>query len=146
MHSHIPEQIKLIFKDVGGSVQRLIVFLVLYSKAKNDFTIGPLVTDMEGEIILTRTAVDKEIALNKEEFPMDYDGDLSDCNLLSVIVESRFDLEERVKRLMKYYPENANDLLELLADAANGEFGFRKDISLPTDEEIISIRIDSPLL
>lgn len=142
MRSHIPEQIKLIFKDVGGSVQRLIVFLVLHSAAKNDFTIGPLVTDMEGEIILTRAVVDKEIELNKKEFPMDYDGDLNDCDLLSVIVESRADLEERVKRLMKYYPENANDLLGLLSDAANGEVGMRKDISLPTDEEVISISID----
>ena len=142
MLSHIPEQIKLIFKDAGGSVHRLIVFLILHSTAKNDFTIGPVITDMEGEITLTRDFVGKEIARNKEEFPMDYGGDLSDCDLLSVIVESRFDLEERVKRLMKYYPENANNLLELLADAANGEVGLRKDISLPTDEAIISISIN----
>jgi len=142
MLSHIPEKIKLIFKDVGGSVQRLIVFLVLHSTVKNDFTIGPLVTDMKGEIILTKAVVDRVISLNKEEFPMDYGGGLNDCDLLSVIVESRSDLEERVKRLMKYYPDNANILLELLKDAANSEVGLRKDIRLPTDEEIISIILD----
>ncbi|MES9964916.1 MAG: hypothetical protein ABW116_15410 [Candidatus Sedimenticola sp. 20ELBAFRAG] len=142
MPIHIPGKIKLVFKGVSGSVQRLIVFLVLHSTTKNDFTIGPLMTDEKGEIILTKDVVDKVISQNKEEFPMDYDGSLSDCDLLSVIVESRFDLEERVKRLMKYYPDNADILLELLKDAANSEVGLRKDIRLPTDEELISINID----
>ena len=142
MLAHIPEKIRLIFGDVNGSSQRLIVFLVFRSTLKNDFTIGPLVTGMDGDIIITRDFVDKEIAINKNEFPMDYSGGLVDCDLLTVIVESRSDLEERIKRLMKYYPDDANMLQELLADSANRKLSLHKDIRLPTAEGVISIELD----
>lgn len=105
--------------------------------------VGPLITNMNGEIILNKAIVDKEIVLNKKEFPMDYDGGLIDCDLLSVIIESKSNLEERVKRLVKYYPDNANVLLGLLKNTANSEVNFREDISLPTYEEVISISLCS---
>ena len=142
MLNRIPERIKFIFKNTDGPIRGLIVFFVLRSTVKNDFTIGPLLTDVRGEVILTKEIFDRVIHLEKEDFPMDYDGDLGDCDLLRIIVESRSELENRLRRLVRYYPDSAKILQDLLGHAVNGEAGFCKSITFPTDKEIISINLD----
>lgn len=133
----MPEQIRFLFENTTGMIQGLIVFFIFRSKIKNSFTIGPLVTGKNGDIVLTKQSVKKAISLNKSEFPMDYGGELADCDLLSVLVETRSELEDRVARLKEFYPDDALALQKNLENAANDESGLCKAIEMPIENEEI---------
>ena len=69
---------------------------------------------------------------------MDYNGNLSDCDLLIILVESRDELEKRIIRLSEFYPDNASALQAILKKSTNDKRHFRKEVKLPVvDEEII---------
>ena len=135
----MPEKLIFIFEGSKGALRGLLVYFVFHSKIKNNFTVGPMVTGETGDIVLTKQSVNEIITSNKSDFPMDYAGDLVDCELLSVIVESKLGLEDRVLRLKEFYPENAASLQEIVNTSTNDEASFCKEIELPTNEEIVRI-------
>lgn len=75
----MPDKIRFQFKSNNEFVQGLVVFFIFKSKLKNDFTVGPLVTGKHGELLLEKTSAEDVVSKNKSEFPMDYEGELSDC-------------------------------------------------------------------
>ena len=141
MNSKIPGEIVFGFEWDSGPASGVIVYFVLRSRTKNPFVLGPLVTNPEGNIVLTLRMLKDVISSSKREFPMDYDGDIDDCDLLSVLVESRAQLEKRVDRLLGPYLEASSSLRVLLDSAANGEESVREDISLPIKSESVRIRL-----
>lgn len=141
MNSKIPGEIVFWFERDSGPASGVIVYFVLRSSTKNAFVLGPLVTNPEGNIVLTLRMLKDVISSSKREFPMDYDGDIDDCDLLSVLVESRTQLEKRVGRLLGPYPEASSSLRALLDSATNGEESIREDISLPIKSESVRIRL-----
>ena len=60
MQNHVPDQIRFLFKNAEGVAQHLIVYFTFRSKVKNNYTIGPKVTDSNGEIVVTRQSVEKK--------------------------------------------------------------------------------------
>ncbi|HEB92383.1 MAG TPA: hypothetical protein ENI94_02755 [Gammaproteobacteria bacterium] len=138
MDSPMPEQIRFLFNNSNGVIKGLIVFFIVRSKMKNNFTVGPLVTGENGDVLLTKYLVEEVISNSKNDFPMDYAGELIDCDLLGVLVESKTQLEDRVKRLNVFYPDNAFALQEMLENSANNTDSLYKEIEFPIkDNEII---------
>jgi len=137
----MPEKMKFLFENASGYISGLIVFFILRSKIKNNFTIGPLVTDQNGEIILTKHLVEDTITLSKTEYPMDYGGDLCNCDLLAILVENKNQLEERIARLNEFYPENASALREILNDATNDKISVFKEIKMPVKNKEFHIKV-----
>ena len=121
-----PKEILIRFLDNNGqAVSGLLIFILLKSKLKNDFGIEPLVSDKFGHIVLSRSDLVRSIEDTKTEYPMDYDGSIEDCDELEVIVESQAELEERVRRLRKYYPEDAERISELMDECVNSKFSYQ---------------------
>ena len=141
MNIHMPEKIRFVFEDCKGFAQGLIVYFIFYSKIKNNFTVGPILTSKSGEIILSKKIVNEIISNNKKDFPMDYDGSLEDCYKVSVIVESMLELENRINRLKEFYPENASSLRKLVNTCSNDKASLIKEMELPTSEEVVRVTI-----
>ncbi|MFP5441774.1 MAG: hypothetical protein ACLGHJ_09795 [Gammaproteobacteria bacterium] len=138
---NIPGEIVFWFERDSGPASGVIVYFVLRSRIKNPFVLGPLVTSPEGDIVLTLKMLEEEISSSKSQFPMDYGGDIDDCDLLSVLVESRAQLEKRVGRLLGPYPEASLSLRVLLDSATNAQESVREDINLPVKGESVRIRL-----
>jgi len=138
----MPDKINFHFENINGVIEKLIVFFIFKSKIKNNFTIGPKVSNNSGDIILTKKSVEEIIALSKNSSPMDYGGELSDCDLLSIVVETRSELEERITRLNEFYPNNALALQKILESASNDERSLNKEIKMPIQNMKIFLRID----
>lgn len=141
MTKNMPDEIQFIFRDSRGIARDIIVFFVFRSRKKNDFTVGPLMTDENGVVYLKEKDVKRLIALTLKDFPMDYGGGINDCDSLRVLVESKSDLDRRADRLEMFYPDNALALRRLLERARNGNGSMMRDICLPITENIVDIAI-----
>lgn len=134
-----PNEILIRFLDNNGqAVCGLLVFILLKSKLKNDFSVEPLVTDTSGTITLLRSELVRNIESSKAQYPMDYHGSLEDCSKLEIIVEENAELEDRVIRLEKYYPENAKQISLLMTKCVNAKFRHEQGMfETPINEELI---------
>lgn len=76
-----PETLVVIAIDsqTGSPVPEIALSLRLEAKRKNDYWVGPKITDANGKAEFTRTACEKEISTAQRMFLMDYYGDLSSC-------------------------------------------------------------------
>ena len=138
----IPEEINFIVHDEMGPLGERIVYFVFYSKDKNNYTVGPSITNYCGEVKLRKQSVEEVVLESQCNFPMDYCGGLNNCNLLSVVFESKAELEKRVARLSEFYPEHATYLADLVSRCTNGTEGIFKEFCLPINEEVIDISFE----
>lgn len=135
-----PELITLQFKTKGNKVHGVLVIMSILSKVKNNFSIGPLFVDEKGIILLEADHLREIIEDEKRKFPMDYDGELEDCNGFELVVESKKDLLERANRIRKYYPDVADDLDEKISGCSNEKFAtFKGRWELPISNKVIAI-------
>jgi hypothetical protein len=76
-----PDKVTLTAFDVetGREVPEVAFVLVLRSRQKNDYFVGPIITDRCGKASFTRGACERAIARAQEMFVMDYSGDLLSC-------------------------------------------------------------------
>jgi len=137
----MPEKMVFVVETDREALQGMIVYFIFHTPKKNDFTVGPKVTCSAGEITLTKESVEEVLEKNHRDFPMDYSGVLCDCNLLSVVLEPKSELEQRIFRLREFYPDNAACLEGLFKNCTNRTKGFRRDIKLPVTEKVIRIVI-----
>jgi len=127
-------------------VSSLVLFVVLFATRKNNYTLGPFLTDEKGEVTITRKVIEKEIADTKKEFPMDYSDDLSECQFkILVTIESAESLAERWKKLKEYYPDRANKLRRLLDGGANYTTNrFQQEVDLKNIGDVIDVEMGEP--
>jgi len=60
-------------------IENVAVILKLFAPRKNNYYVGPLVTDQNGTVQFTRELCERAIAKSKEMFLMDYVGTLETC-------------------------------------------------------------------
>ncbi|MBW1617020.1 MAG: hypothetical protein JRJ49_10955 [Deltaproteobacteria bacterium] len=115
---------KLTFKFISQDKisSGLVVYFILLSKFKNNFSIGPLITDKYGEIKLTRDIIIQHIENSKADYPMDYEGALDDCIGIEVKVDSIYKIKNRINRLREFYPSEAAKLEILVENSLNGQY------------------------
>lgn len=122
MSASWPESLVIRFTHNGHAVANLVVHLLILSSRKNNFPMGPFVTNVCGEVVATRGALESAIAVSMTDFPMDYDGTLADCTDVEVIIDDGLGLEKRLERLREFYPVEAEKLRALVQGCANGRF------------------------
>jgi hypothetical protein len=60
-------------------ISNVALVLALQAERKNNYCIGPIITDRYGQAQFTRRACEQGIAASKQMFLMDYYGDLLSC-------------------------------------------------------------------
>lgn len=142
MKLHWPSELTFRFICDNKLVSNLLVYVVFLSRLKNNFTIGPLITNENGEIIIAQDFVVETIEKAKVEFPMDYSGTLYDCYGIEVIVETTDDLITRIDRGREFYPEKANELQELMQKCENWKYnGEHLIYKQPINFELVEVKV-----
>jgi hypothetical protein len=97
-----PDSLNVIVVDISTGHPLPAVALVLELKAqkKNNYLVGPIITDNEGEARFTRRACEDAIANAQKMFVMDYSGDLSSCGK---IAEIRLHAPEYIRQMIDQY-------------------------------------------
>lgn len=65
--------------QTGSPIVDVALALRLEAQKKNDYMVGPVLTDEVGHAKFTRSDCEREIAASKKMFLMDYYGDLTSC-------------------------------------------------------------------
>jgi hypothetical protein len=72
-------------KASGLPIPNVALVLVLRARSKNDYYVGPVITDEDGNLAFTRKDCEEAIAIAQEMFVMDYAGDLLSCGPIAEI-------------------------------------------------------------
>jgi hypothetical protein len=138
-----PDKISISIFDEEKAVSKLIVYCLITSKFKNAFPLDPQKTNENGEIEFIKKQLLNAIRSSREEYPMDYYGELSDCDGLKIIIEDQSGIEERLKRLKEFYPKEAEKLENISKSCFNRNYRkFEKKFNIPFPEKI-HIKLDS---
>lgn len=138
----IPTYINFIFSHEGINIPNLIVYLSLNVKNKNNYTIGPLITNEKGEITLTKKQVESTMNQYNLDFPMDYAGSLDSCIGIDILVESYEELKNRLLALQEFYPQNALLLKNAIKTCTNKNFRVYKKIQFPIIDKDVFVNTD----
>lgn len=138
-----PEMLNLIFRLGGKPCERLVIYVSLLAKKKNNYSLGPFLTNESCEIGISADYVRAQMELTRQDFPMDYEFlNLDEISEITVEIESRKSLTERYKRIQTFYPHEAMRLQELLeADVAFVPIQLKKKISLESGMTNMNITI-----
>jgi hypothetical protein len=121
MKSNWPSKLILRFTSNKQFISNLLIYIILLSKTKNNFTIGPLITDNYGEIHITHDIMKDTITSAEHDYPMDYKGTLEDCIGFEVIVENLNEINIRIDKLRGFYPDEADTLENLKQNCSNSK-------------------------
>ncbi len=119
---NFPDKISITVENLEDkkAAQNLVCYVEILAQKKNNYTLGPFLTDESGKIVLTQRLIGDTITEWMNEYPMDYASDLSDCKDEIVIkIPPIAQLKERVTILEKFYPDEAERLQALLGKAHN---------------------------
>ena len=86
--------------DTGLPVKGVAIILVLFAKHKNNYNVGPLITDETGRVEFTRAECEFTIQREQEAFVMDYQGNLENCR---PVIEVRIHLPEHIETMLQNY-------------------------------------------
>lgn len=102
-----PEQVTLTAFDVetGREIPEIAFVLVLRARQKNDYFVGPVITDRSGKASFTRGACERAIARAQEMFVMDYAGDLLSCK---PVADLRLHSPENIATMISQYETAPN--------------------------------------
>lgn len=135
---------KMIIKFIcdGKLVSNLLVYFILLSETKNNFSIGPFITNKNGEIELTHKIMTETIENAKADYPMDYSGTLDDCMGVEVVVETVNELRSRINRGKEFYPNEATVLEELIQKCSNSKYtGERIIYKQPINYDLVEVKL-----
>ena len=69
----------------GQPIAAVALLLELRARRKNNYSVGPVITDHNGNASFTKGACENGIARDQQMFVMDYSGDLLSCGPEAVI-------------------------------------------------------------
>ncbi len=86
----------------GVSASNVAVSLVLYARKKNDYFVGPKITDKNGKVVFEKRECIKEIENSKKIYLMDYSSNLEDCSpKISIKIKPRNEINFAVENMRK---------------------------------------------
>lgn len=138
----IPSYIKFIFSNEGVNIPNLIVYFILNVKNKNDYTIGPLITNERGEITLTKGQLESIINQYNMDSPMDYAGSLDSCIGIDILVESYEELRNRLLALQEFYPQNALSLKNAIKVCMNKNYRIYRKFKFPIIDRNVFVNVE----
>jgi len=115
--------------DTGTPVEGVAIVLRLFARSKNDYYVGPKITDVNGQASFSREECVRAIQRAQQMFIMDYVGTLETCR---PVLEARLHPSPQIAKMLelyKSYPEfwgqafdDPASLFGTLATVRNGEF------------------------
>lgn len=87
----------------GQPVRDVALLLWLFPMRKNNYAVGPKITNEEGIACFSRSDCEHAISAAQNMFLMDYSGDLADCRPIAKIVTHR---PEHIEQMLKNYRES----------------------------------------
>ncbi len=100
-----PEKFDVVFIDkmTKRPLHDIFAWLIVHAKEKNDYEVGPYISDADGQISIFRTDILTEIEKSKSFYLMDYKSNIEDClNRITIEVPSR----EKVVAFLENYEKN----------------------------------------
>ncbi|HJX85016.1 MAG TPA: hypothetical protein VJ723_11785 [Candidatus Angelobacter sp.] len=130
-------------RDTRLPAKGVAIVLVLFAKRKNDYYVGPLITNEKGLVEFTRADCEFAIERAQEMFLMDYHGDPESCR---PVIEVNLHLPERIEGMRQQYEaapdfwgrgfRDPKDLFAELQKSRNSEFEPAKITA--TEEQILT--------
>lgn len=135
--------LRVLSRDNNEPLKNVVLYLTISTPSKNPFSIGPLVTDEHGGICLPRQKIESDINKALTDTPMDYSSTLEkSSDEILVEIPSIRDLQARLLRLLRFYPDAAARLKTLISSAANSrEESSKTQISV---RDLVTIVIATP--
>ena len=132
--SKFPDHIVISITSNGKPLPKVLFEVIVISNQKNNYTIGPFLTDAFGKSDLTKELVIKEINKAMAEFPMDYSSNLDNCKDVIVIkIEGKVSIEKKIQSLLRYYPDYGIELISAFENSINitflNDFKIEKQIN-----------------
>lgn len=128
---NFPEEAVFRIKDKKTSefAGNIAISLILYAHKKNDYYVGPKISDSEGIVRFKREECVKEIESSKKFYLMDYSSTIEQClSKISIKIKSEKELEFAVKNMrqsrhiyQKYW-DCSEEYLRSLASADNFKY------------------------
>ena len=130
--TYMPDEITIRCLSASGApIENIMVFVRIHATHKNDYVVGPLLSDGDGLCRLTRAAVQAEIADAMHLFPMDYSSTLEQCSdTVTVVLESTVEMERRIATVERYWPDRASALSAALTRARRLLQSYEFDFSV----------------
>ena len=126
-----PEKVSLQFLDekTQQPIPKLVVSLTLLAHRKNDYPVGPVLTDQNGLVSFSRNDCLKAIEDSKTLFLMDYASSLEECLpkvLLKIMskeeIESCIQARTEYKTLFERSCDCSENFFQKLRSSANGSY------------------------
>jgi hypothetical protein len=97
-----PEKVTVVVRDreTGLSVNGVAILLMLFAARKNDYSVGPFITDEHGAVNFTRAECEFTIKQAREMFLMDYNNSLGECR---PFVDIQLHPHELVEGMIRQY-------------------------------------------
>lgn len=97
----IPDILNITVVDEGSEpVPNVAIVLVLFASIKNDYYVGPVITDHEGSVRITRADCQDAITRAQHMFLMDYAGTLESCR---GTLEVRLHPPQQIETMIQQY-------------------------------------------
>lgn len=152
----IPDILNITVVDEGSEpVPNVAIVLVLFASIKNDYYVGPVITDHKGSVRITRADCEEAIARAQHMFLMDYAGTLENCR---GTLEVRLHLPQQIETMIQQYKSSPDfwgqafrepaSLFTALENVANSE--YRSASMVVTEQQIlanpnITLRLTRPV-
>jgi hypothetical protein len=131
--------VRLVEEDTGRPAPNIAITLTLYARKKNDYHLGPSLSDSSGTIAIDRGWVKRSVEEIKGFFLMDYYSTMEDCYpYVSVKVMSTDDIRRAIAA-MELYGEVTQELgvahsISDLSNASNCKY----------EPETMRLNMDNP--
>ncbi len=99
---NFPEIVKFTFVDSNTkqSIKNIAASLILYAYKKNDYYVGPKISDKNGNIYFTKDDCLKEIKSSQKFYIMDYSSNLEEClNKVSIKIKDFKELKLGINKM-----------------------------------------------
>jgi len=103
-------QLKFTSKKEKSTTKKVLFHVRIMSSKKNDYSMGPFVSNKSGKFMIEKNEIKKSIRESKNKFPMDYASNLEECTGIEIQVDSIKTINSRLEKIERFYPEKASDL------------------------------------
>lgn len=115
-----PNTITIAVLNNSKKISGLVCSVRLLTFHKNNYSIGMFKTNNEGEFVITKEKIEKEIKESNEIFIMDYDSSPDNFKgSIEIVIENIEDINRRMSAIEKFFPERIKEMKRILEGNIN---------------------------
>jgi hypothetical protein len=152
-HVKIPAMLTVLAleQDTDLPLEGLAIVIELFARRKNNYTIGPAISDSAGQVRFTKEECERSVNSDREMFIMDYVDDIEGCK---PYLEVRLHPPDRIAQMLRQYQtsptfwgrrfQNPDRLFQALSAARNASYeptSIRVDEAQILSNPNVSLRV-----